>query len=174
MEEEDSFEEKLAVARARRQPLVVRHIDTEAQNDHSEQNSPLSSPERVPEFQDTAYSFLHDIQHVQQKVEYDQEQQNAQNEDKCEFNRVQQNIQQEDTIRIDVDHEQQYGTATPLTEMDNLVPTPPPRISDPKQLQALVEEIGIVMNEQQQQNYNNMTTNVVCFILINEGNKANG
>lgn len=174
MEEENSFEEKITAARARRQPLVVRHIDTEEEDEDNEQCSLTSSPERVPELQDTAYSFLNGIQHTQQITEFGQEhqeQQSIQHEDEIELNHE----QQKDTIRIDVDHEQQNGLASaPLNkEVDNLG-TVPPQLNDPKQLQALVEEIGIVMNgaqqqqqQQQQQSYDNSTTDRVC-LLCNE------
>lgn len=168
MEEENSFEEKITAARARRQPLVVRHIDTEEEDEENEQCSLTSSPERVPELQDTAYSFLNGIQHAQQITEFGQEQQSIQHEDEIEFNHE----QQKDTIRIDADHEQQNGlAAAPLNKEVDTLGTVPPQLNDPKQLQALVEEIGIVMNgaqqQRQQQSDDNSTTDRVC-LLCNE------
>lgn len=168
MEEENSFEEKITAARARRQPIVVRHIDTEEEDEDNEQCSLTSSPERVPELQGTAYSFLNSIQHTQQITEFGQEQQSIQREDEIEVNQE----QQKDTSRIDVDHEQQNGlAAAPLNKKGDDLGTVPPPLNDPQQLQTLVEEIGIVMNgaSQQQQpqpqrSYDNSASDGVCLL----------
>ena len=111
---------------------------------------------------------LHEDSIRDDKSEFDHEQQHIEHEDtiqndKSECSHEQQRSQHEDTMRIDMDHEQQNEPAIPATKVDSLIPVPS-QLNDPKQLQALVEEIGIVMNAQQQQSYNHSTTDRVCLL----------